>query len=115
MLTIDDLKQKTKEKRLTYDRLSELSGIPIGSIKNLFSGRIPNPGYDTVCAIMRALGLDNDTPAPVPDVLKVYNALSDHSQVIAMAYMEGLLNAEGKELSDVIFAQNGSVKKVAKA
>ena len=106
MLTIDDLKQKTKEKRLTYEQLSVLANVPIGTLKHLFSGRIPNPGYDTVCAIMRALGLDND--APVPDVLKVYNALSAHSQVIAMAYMEGLLNAEGKEISDVIFTKIGS-------
>lgn len=102
MLTIEDLKRKTKEKRLTYEELYERSGVPVGTIKQIFCGRTPSPKYDTVCAIMRALGLDNDAPTPVPDYVRVYEALSDRNKVLAFAYMEGLLNSEGKEISEVV-------------
>ena len=110
MLTIDDLKRKTKENGLTYDELSARSGVPIGTIKQIFCGRTPSPKYDTVCAIMRALGLDNEEEKTVPEYVQVYEALSTHSQEVAMAYMLGLLAAEGKELNDVVSAKN----KVAK-
>ena len=51
---------------------------------------------------MRVLGLDNDTHTPVPDYVRVYEALSDRNKVLAFAYMEGLLNSEGKEISEVV-------------
>lgn len=36
MLTILDLKRKTKEKGLTYEDLSQLSGVPKNSITQIF-------------------------------------------------------------------------------
>ena len=98
MFTIEELKRKTKEKRLTYADLSTLTGIPEGTLKHLFSGRIPNPGYDTVCAIIRALGLDNELSVDSsPRYARVYESLTEINQARALGFMEGLLSMQNSE------------------
>ena len=101
MLTIEDLKRKTKEKRLTYEELYERSGVPVGTIKQIFCGRTPSPKYDTVCAIMRALGLDNDTQAPVHGIVRMYEALTDNNKLLAIGYINGLLQSQGMEVAEI--------------
>jgi transcriptional regulator with XRE-family HTH domain len=110
MLTIEDLKRKTKEKGFTYEELYERSGVPVGTIKQIFCGRTPSPKYDTVCAIMRALDLDNETQAPIPDYVRVYEALSERGKVLALGYMEGLLESEGKDIKQIILVEKKSAK-----
>ncbi|AWW06121.1 MAG: helix-turn-helix XRE-family like protein [Caudoviricetes sp.] len=56
-MQISEMKIYMKQNKITYDELSDKSGIPIGTIKSIFSGRTPNPRVDTVQAIERALGL----------------------------------------------------------
>lgn len=103
MYTIEQLKAKTKQKGWTYADLASVSGVPEGSLKNLFSGRVPTPRYDTICAIVSALGLDDDAPdAQTPDIVRVYDALTPRGQTLLMGYGEGLLAAEGKELTVVL-------------
>ena len=106
LFSLMELKSITKQKGLTYAMLSKLSDVPEGTIRNLFSGRIPNPGYDTVCAIYRALGLDDDSPAVEPDIVRVYNALSPRAQMLLMAQAEGMLLAEGKDIQIVLHEKN---------
>ena len=46
-----------KEKSgLTYEAIAEASGIPESTIKKLFSGKVENPGLDTILPIMNVLG-----------------------------------------------------------
>ena len=46
-----------KEKSgLTYEAIAEASGIPESTIKKLFSGKVENPGVDTILPIMYVLG-----------------------------------------------------------
>lgn len=52
-----ELKNALKTKDINYDELSSLSGIPVSTIKSIFSGRTPNPRVDTVQAIETALGI----------------------------------------------------------
>lgn len=47
-----------KANKITYEQLSEKSGIPLNTIKNILSGRTPNPRIDTIQAIERALDLN---------------------------------------------------------
>ena len=56
-MQVSKIKTYLKQNKITYDDLSAKSGIPIGTIKSVFSGRTPNPRIDTVQAIERALGL----------------------------------------------------------
>ena len=52
-------KQIKKERKLTNQDLSELSGVPKRTIENIFSGHTPFPRADTVMAIKQALGLSS--------------------------------------------------------
>lgn len=59
MRTVSELKRICKEKKIKYAELAELSGIPLGTIKNIFAmGDDVHPRLDTMQAIERALGLD---------------------------------------------------------
>lgn len=59
-MTIDEIKKYMKENKITYDDLSEKAKIPIGTLKSIFSGRTPNPRIDTMQAIEKALGLNQE-------------------------------------------------------
>lgn len=46
---------------LTNQALADLSGIPIGTISGIRSGKVSNPSFETICAILRAMGESADT------------------------------------------------------
>lgn len=48
-----------KQKNITYEKLSEMSGIPLNTLKNIFRGKTEHPRIDTIQAIERALGIDS--------------------------------------------------------
>lgn len=45
---------------MTYQQLSDSSGVPVGTLKSILTGTTANPGFDTVCAILRAMGESAD-------------------------------------------------------
>lgn len=47
-MTIEQLKQKQKEKGYTYEQMAELSGIPTQTIREIFSGETKTLRYDTL-------------------------------------------------------------------
>lgn len=57
-MKIEDIKSFLKQNKITYEKLSELSGISISALKKIFSGQAKYPRVDTVDAIEKALGLD---------------------------------------------------------
>ncbi len=57
-MNIETLKQAKKNKKITYEKLSELSGVPISTIYDLFRGVTTAPRIDTIEAIEKALGLN---------------------------------------------------------
>lgn len=48
-----NLKEKSG---LTYEAIAEASGIPESTVKKLLSGKVDNPGLDTILPIMYVLG-----------------------------------------------------------
>lgn len=50
------LKQMKEERKLTVKQISQASGIPESTISRVLSGHTDNPGFDTVSAIVRAMG-----------------------------------------------------------
>ncbi len=50
-MTIDEMKKKKQEKGYTYAQMSELSGVPLGTIQKIFSGETLSPRYDTLLAL----------------------------------------------------------------
>lgn len=53
-------KKIKKEKKLTNQGISEISGVPKRTIENIFSGNTPTPRTDTVEAIEKALGIKEE-------------------------------------------------------
>ena len=47
-MNIEDLKRRKQEKGYTFDQLSELSGVPLGTIQKIFTGETKHPGSLTV-------------------------------------------------------------------
>lgn len=68
-MTIQEIKQFLKNNKITYESLSEMSGVSIGTLKSIFSGRTPTPRIDTLEAIEKALGLHNE-----PTTILTYKA-----------------------------------------
>lgn len=58
-MNVEQLKKAKKDKKITYEKLSELSGVPISTIYDLFRGVTAAPRVDTLQAIERALGLSS--------------------------------------------------------
>ncbi len=52
-MTIQEMKDKKRERGYTYAQMSELSGVPLGTIQKIFSGETENPRYDTLMALER--------------------------------------------------------------
>lgn len=81
----EDLKKLKLERDLTTKQISELSGIPESTISRILSGQTDNPSFDTISAIVKAMGgsLDqmtglhaasdnNDTTADLSPLITLY-------------------------------------------
>lgn len=59
-MKIQEIKLFMKQKGITQIELAEKSQIPLTTIRYIFSGRTQTPRIDTMQAIERALGIEND-------------------------------------------------------
>lgn len=50
-MTIQEMKEKKRERGYSYALMSELSGVPLGTIQKIFSGETVSPRYDTLQAL----------------------------------------------------------------
>lgn len=49
------LKQLKEKRRLTNQQLSDLSGVPIGTVNRILSGQTDNPSFQAVCDMVMAM------------------------------------------------------------
>ena len=56
-MNILEIKKYMKQNRITQIELADKSGIPLQTLRGIFSGKTLNPRIDTVMAIEEALGL----------------------------------------------------------
>lgn len=54
-MTSDYLKALKLKKNLTNQELSDLSGVPVGTINRIIANQTDNPSFQTVCDIVIAL------------------------------------------------------------
>lgn len=57
-MEIDDIKKLMKNKKITQVKLAEISGIPIDTLRQIFSGKTKYPRLDTINTICDALGIN---------------------------------------------------------
>ena len=61
-MTLSEKLQKLKSQRqMSIQTISDKSGIPIGTVKRIFSGKTTDPGYATVCCILAAMDTGSET------------------------------------------------------
>ena len=53
IMTVEDMKRLKKERGYSYAQMSELSGVPLGTIQKIFSGETSSPRYDTLQQLER--------------------------------------------------------------
>lgn len=101
-------KQTKKERGLTYKDIARDSGLPLGTIKNIFAGYTPDPRESTIIAIERALGVETriihtEKPAPLPQdeqkLLDTYRKLDTVNKMHVSAYAEIRLEEQEKSVS----------------
>ena len=101
MYTIEEIKKYMKDNGITQIKLSEMSNIPLGSLRNIFSGRVPNPRVDTMQAIENALGLNkkaegNTQPQSIENLIAHLKELPLEKQHELIPVVEHLINAVKK-------------------
>lgn len=83
-MDIELWKRIKKERKLTLQDISDLSNIPKRTVDDIFSGKTTNPRSDTVDAIEKALGLDNETftdiSAEERDFIEVFRQLTEEEK-----------------------------------
>lgn len=75
-MDISIYKQIMKQKKMTYEDLANKTGISLGAIKRIMAGIAKYPRVDTIEAIEKALGLNNDTPPLPQDIMRLIDAIS---------------------------------------
>ncbi len=78
------LKELKDQRKLTNQQLSDLSGVPVGTINRIMAGQTDNPSFQTVCDMVMAMGgsLDElagiqapggkETLPPSEDLIRLY-------------------------------------------
>lgn len=50
-MTIQEMKEIKKQRGFSYARISDLTGVPLGTVQKIFSGETQSPRYDTLLAL----------------------------------------------------------------
>lgn len=50
-MTLEEMKKRKKELGYTYEQISQLSGVPLGTVQKVFGGITSTPRYDTLLAL----------------------------------------------------------------
>ena len=53
-MTVEEMKRRKKVLGYSYEKISELSGVPLGTVQKIFSGVTESPRYDTLQAMEKA-------------------------------------------------------------
>lgn len=103
-MEIEKLKQIARNKKITYNVISEKSGLPLNTIKSIFSFRVQNPRIDTLQAIEKALGITEgavDNSVVLTDeelrLLAAYKKLVPSMQEYILGLIEGITGRDNAD------------------
>lgn len=94
-MTIEEIKKTMKARKITYEKLSQTSHIPLNTLKNIFRGKTQNPRIDTMQAIERALGLNNETPplsAEEKELIELIKQMTDEETKELSNYIDYIVS-----------------------
>lgn len=97
-MTILEIKEYMRKNKISQIELSEKSSIPLQTIRKIFAGITPNPRIDTMQAIEKALGINQE---PKNDFNKIpvalyegINGLSEEGMQDVLRYVEFVKSKE---------------------
>ena len=100
---IDRIKQMKSQRKLTNERLSELSGVPLGTLSKLLAGMNESPKLSNIVAICSALDCSVEyIVTGAPDNTNNYTLSPDEISLIE-AYRQ--LDGWGRSLAGVVIAK----------
>lgn len=73
-MTLSEMKKKKKELGLTNEMISQLSGVPLGTVQKIFAGVTDSPRYDTLDALNKAFGSSDTQPDLVREASGTYGS-----------------------------------------
>ena len=79
-MDIKEIKKILKERKITYESLSEMTSLSSSTIKKIFSETAKNPRTNTIQAIEKALGIANDTIILTEKEIKLINIFKEIPQ-----------------------------------
>ena len=99
-MEIEEIKLLLQKEKISYPKLSEMSGVTLGTLKEIFRGRIKHPRIDTMQAIEQALGIREYKEAPTPQfspeeikLIEMYRKLDDGNKKMVFGYAENAVRA----------------------
>lgn len=102
-MEIQHYKNYLKEIGMTYEQLSKKSGIPLNTLKNIFSGKTAHPRIDTIQAIERALGMKESATQKSPQdelsegekmLLDLFNRVPEDKQELVLQMIQIALKSQ---------------------
>ena len=103
---IDRIKRMKNERKMTNERLSERSGIPLGTLSKLMAGMNESPKLSNIVAICNALDCSVDfIVTGNPENTNNYTLLPDEIRLIEQ-YRN--LDRWGKKLTEAVIAHEGA-------
>ena len=103
---IDRIKKIKSEKKLTNDRLSELSGIPLGTLSKLMAGMNESPKLSNIVAICNAL--DCSVEYIVTGMLENTNNYTLTAEEIRLIEQYRTLDSYGKEIAEIVIEKEAA-------
>lgn len=102
---IERIKKLKNEQKITNDRLSELTGIPLGTLSKLLAGISDSPKLANIVSIANALGCSVDyIVSGIPQNTNNYTLSEDEIRVIE-SYRA--LDRFGQELTRMVISKEG--------
>lgn len=69
---LQEMKQKSQQ---SYQTIADKSGVPLPTVKRIFSGQTPDPSYTTVCLLIKAMEI------PPEETIGLYEAMATTAPV----------------------------------
>ena len=74
-MTIEEMIKRKRESGYTNEQVAKGSGVPLGTIQKIFSGRTEHPRYDTIEMLSRFFDIMFDTSIfttmePMPTIVR---------------------------------------------
>lgn len=95
-------KKVKKQNKMTIEEIAKKANLPKGSVQNIFAGYVPNPRIDTVQAIERALGINENNPANNGEADNTPFTIPEKYSGIRVALNEGDKNLNQDDIDDII-------------